>query len=33
LLEALDGVVLGEFPVVIDTTYGSVIDVGTPASR
>lgn len=33
LLEALDGVVLGEFPVVIDTTHGSVIDVGTPASR
>lgn len=29
LLEALDGVVLGEFPVVIDTTYGSVIEVGT----
>jgi uncharacterized hydrophobic protein (TIGR00271 family) len=33
LLEALDGVVRGEFPVVIDTTYGSVIEVGTPASR
>lgn len=33
LLDALDGVVLGEFPVVIDTTYGSVIEVGTPSSR
>ena len=33
LLEALDGVVLGEFPVVIDTTYGSVIEVGTTGSR
>jgi uncharacterized hydrophobic protein (TIGR00271 family) len=33
LLTSLDGVVLGEFPVVIDTTYGSVIDVGTTSSR
>lgn len=33
LLEALDGVVLGEFPVVIDTTYGSVIEVGTTSRR
>lgn len=33
LLQSLDGVVLGEFPVVIDTTYGSVIEVGTTSSR
>lgn len=33
LLEALDGVVLGAFPVVIDTTYGEEIEVGTTGSR